>query len=114
MPRTAIAVQIIPPGSLATVTFVASDPTNGNYWVGNAGQDELVVNNTDAGAARVATVTSVPCSHGRTGDRTLSQPLSTQASIDQLDPSLYNQSDGTVLVNTAVTIQKLAVVRRTF
>lgn len=95
MPRTSIALQSIPKNNGAQITTVAADAANGMQFP-NDGTVELHI--AQGAGARVVTVRSVACSHGRTGDVVISVAANTQATGGPFDPALFNQP-GTNLVN---------------
>jgi hypothetical protein len=80
----------------ATVVFDAVDVTNGNYFVNN-GRRRLIVKN-DSASSITATVVSVPCSHGRTEDQTITVAAGAQEVAGPFARELFNQ-DGTYNVN---------------
>lgn len=93
MPRTSLAVQTIVRNSGAQCAEPGADQANGNVFI-NDGKTRLIIRNGDA-SPRTATVRSVLCSHGRSGDITCG-PIAagTSAECGPFDIPLYNQSDG--------------------
>lgn len=94
--RTAIALQSIPKNNGAQIATVAADSVNGMQFQ-NDGTVELHV--AQGTGARVVTVRSVPCSHGRTSDVVVNVAANFQATLGPFDPSLFNQAGGVVNVD---------------
>jgi hypothetical protein len=114
MPRTALAVQVIPKGdALDNVSFTAGDDVNDHEFI-NTGKEILVMIDS-AAAARTAVVKSVadPAT-GRLGDATLA-PTGGGTKIcmsGPFPPPLWSQSTGLVNVDlTDDTNITFAVVR---
>lgn len=93
--RTSVALQAVAKNNGAQVTTVAADSANG-MQVPNDGTVELHI--AQGAGARVVTVRSVACSHGRTADVVVSVAANTQANIGPFEPGLFNQP-GTGLMN---------------
>lgn len=96
--RVEVTVQSIVQTGL-TPTYAAPS-ADGNKW-SNAGDSFLVVNNT--GAEMTATVQTPGTVEGlAVGERIVTVPLTTGVKwIGPLKPSVYNQSDGMVYVDTS-------------
>jgi hypothetical protein len=90
MPRTLLATTDTTLAGVA-VTYGAADAANGNYFV-NTGEQLLHVKN-GSGASITVTVVSVPCSHGRTSDVTVTVPASGDRIIGPFPNELFNQVD---------------------
>jgi hypothetical protein len=93
--RTSIALQATSKNAGVQVSTVAADSANGMQFP-NDGQTELHI--AQGTGARVVTVRSVACSHGRSGDIVIALAANNQAHAGPFDPSLFNQP-GTGLVN---------------
>src|SRR3954471_18918783 len=92
MAQTALAVQEIPKNSGAVLASAGADQANGNKFP-NDGKTVLEVLNGD-GVSRTVTVTSVACSHGRTGDVAVPIAAGAQAVIGPFDGEAFNQKSG--------------------
>jgi hypothetical protein len=102
----------------ADISYTAG--TNGdNYQIdSNNGRKVLLVKNGSAGAVQI-TVQAIQCSHGRDNDTVYSVDAGAEAMIGPFPASLFNQSDGTVQVDSDTTdasLELAAVVlpRKTF
>lgn len=106
MARTAIAVQSVLPNKSAQLTYSAADSANGMNYP-NTGKEELLVRNASGSSINV-TITSVPCSHGRTGNIVQAVAAGAEAVLGPFDPLSWSQSDGTVWADfsasTSVTV----------
>lgn len=99
MARTAIAVQPVNQTGVAP-TYAAADSANGMSFT-NDGRTVLHVKNGGASPITV-TIVSVPCSHGRTGDISVTIANGAEKIIGVFDKALFNQSGadaGKVFVN---------------
>jgi tRNA(Phe) wybutosine-synthesizing methylase Tyw3 len=94
--RTAIALQTVAKNNGVQVSTVAADSANGMKFQ-NDGSTELHI--AQGTGARVVTVRSVACSHGRTADVVVNVAANTQANLGPFDQALFNQADGTVNVD---------------
>ena len=98
-------------GDIDVLTFTTGDQAN-NHDFANTGNEILWVQNDGANAC-VVTVSSVACSHTRTGDIVFTVAANTgRGCAGPFPPSLFSQSTGRVNVliddDTGVT---LAVIR---
>ncbi len=92
MARTILTVQAMGRngGGLDSVAFTAGDAANDHYFL-NSGRELLIMRNSNA-APKTATVVSVADVNGRTGDKTITCPLTTGVSIyGPFAPSLFGQ-----------------------
>lgn len=94
MPRTALVIQNNPSNAGAQCANAGADQANGNSFA-NSGRVRLVIQNGDA-SPRTATFNGVACSHGRSTNLAVVIAASAQGFVGPLDPSIFNQSDGTV------------------
>ena len=92
MARTALSVQSSSKSGLSA-TYSAADATNGMLFT-NDGGIFLHVKNGGAGSINV-TITSVPCSHGRTEDQIVSIGAGADEFIGPFKKELFNQKSGT-------------------
>jgi len=92
MAQTALAVQEIPKNTGAVLASAGADQANGNKFP-NDGRTVLEIVNGD-GSARTVTVSSVPCSHGRTQDLVQAIPAGGQAVLGPFDGEGFNQKSG--------------------
>lgn len=98
MPRTALTVQNISLSGLAP-SYAAADATNGNNFA-NDGSVFLHVKNTGAGACTVTIQTPGKVAGVDIAEVTLSVPATSgDKMIGPFDPTVFNQSDGTVNVD---------------
>lgn len=108
MPRTALpAAQQIALAGLAP-SYAAVDQPNGNTFV-NGPNVFLHVKNTGIGACTVTVITPAKISGVDIADPTVVVPATTgDRMIGPFDPTIFNQSDGTVYVDwstgTGVTV----------
>lgn len=116
MARTAIVIQTVLENAALQPLFSAADAANGMAFP-NDGKTELIVINGDA-SSKTVTLTSVPCSHGRTQDLAVVVAAGKTAVFPKLDPALWNQpvggtDGGSVRVDfSAATSVTVAAVRR--
>ena len=89
--RVEIPIQALSPngGSDTEVTLTAGDASNHHYFSNN-GKTILLVKNASGGPLTV-TVSSVACSHGRTGDLSITIADGKYGLVSQLDPHMFNQ-----------------------
>lgn len=116
MPRTAIAVQTVPVGTLLfeDVVFSAGDAANNHEWV-NTGREELWMKSTNGSLPAV--VASVVDEHGRLGDITLTPAAGKESVAGPFNKAIFNQRGsgalGLVFMGIAdATNVTFAVVRR--
>jgi hypothetical protein len=109
MPRTALAIQDVPPQSKLAVVYSAADNANNNSF-DNDGKTLLLVRNPTGGAL-AATIPSVTDENGRTGDLALTVAAGETQVVGPLKSSLYNQSSDSnkVWVNPASGLTLAAV-----
>lgn len=84
--------------SVALSSIVAADDIE---FDNSSGKVLLLVYNGGTSGAQAATIVSVADQFGRTGDLTITVAQGEYAIVGPLRPSNYNQSDGTVRVDSA-------------
>jgi hypothetical protein len=93
------------------LSYVAADAANGMEF-SNSGEEVLHVKNSDT-AGKTVTLKSVPCSHGRYGDLSITVAAGEERVIGPFDTHLFNQQNGKVNVDfSAATSVTVCVVKR--
>jgi hypothetical protein len=108
MARTAIAPQVVAPNGGGGLTGVAPDTGNGNKFL-NDGRTSVIIQN-GSGATITVTVTAVACTHGRAVNLVFTIAAGKQGFIRDLEPALFNQSDGTVSIDFSASASVLVSV----
>lgn len=103
MARTSITRTIIPHSVTrnAALTEADADNSNGNKFDNTEGKALLIVRNASGSPATI-TITSVPDPMtGRTGDISQAVAAGVTRVFGPFEPSLFNQSDNNIYVNSS-------------
>ncbi len=104
MARTAITRTTIPHTIVrnAAVTEADADDSNGNKFDNTEGKALLMVRNITGGSATITIASVADPNTGRTADISQSVAGGETRVFGPFEPSLYNQSDNTINVNSTV------------